>query len=225
MTKFPTSNFPNCAFHNYDSFDLQLEVCTFYSPSPVFSLPHPITSGNHLLVSKTLFLFCYTGSLASFLDSTYKWNHRVFVFLCLTYFTEHIYPLGLPRWLSGKESTCKAGDPGSIPGLWRPPGGGHGNLFQYSWLENPVDREACQATVHEVTKSQTQLKLLSIQYPLDLSMLSQMPRFHSFLWLIFHICICYIFIHSSIMDTWVASVFGDCRYCCSEQRGTYIFSN
>ena len=88
-----------------------------------------------------------------------------------------------------------------------------------------MDREACRATVHEVTKSQTQLKLLSTQYPLGISMLSQMPRFHSFLWLIFHICICYIFIHSSIMDTWVASVFGDCRYCCSEQRGTYIFSN
>ena len=89
-------------------------------------------------------------------------------------------------WLSGKESTCKAGDPGSIPGLGRSLGGRHGNLFQNSWLENPMDRGACRATVHGVTKSQTRLKLLSTQHPLGLPTLSQMPRFHSFLWLIFH---------------------------------------
>ena len=37
---------------------------------------------------------------------------------------------------AGKESTCNAGDLGSIPGLGRSPGGGHGNLLQYSCLEN-----------------------------------------------------------------------------------------
>ena len=55
--------------------------------------------------------------------------------------------LGLPRWLSGKESTCSAeaaGDAGSIPGLGRSPGGGHGNPLKYSCLENPVDRGAWQ---------------------------------------------------------------------------------
>ena len=36
-----------------------------------------------------------------------------------------------------KESTCNAGDLGSIPGLGRSPGGGHGNPLQYSCLENP----------------------------------------------------------------------------------------
>ena len=36
-----------------------------------------------------------------------------------------------------KESTCNAGDLGSIPGLGRFPGGGHGNPLQYSCLENP----------------------------------------------------------------------------------------
>ena len=41
-----------------------------------------------------------------------------------------------------------------IPGLGRSPGGGHGNLLQYSFLENPVDRGAWQATVHGATKSQ-----------------------------------------------------------------------
>ena len=37
----------------------------------------------------------------------------------------------------GKESACNAGDPGSIPGLGRSPGGGHGNPLQYSCLKNP----------------------------------------------------------------------------------------
>ena len=46
-------------------------------------------------------------------------------------------------------------DAGSIPGLGRSPGGGHGNPLQYSCLENSMDRGAWQATVHEVTQSQT----------------------------------------------------------------------
>ena len=53
--------------------------------------------------------------------------------------------LGLPWWLSSKESACNAGDTGdvgSVPGLGRVPAGGHGNLLQYSCLENPVDRGA-----------------------------------------------------------------------------------
>ena len=37
----------------------------------------------------------------------------------------------------GKESACNVGDLGSIPGLGRSPGGGHGNPLQYSCLENP----------------------------------------------------------------------------------------
>ena len=56
-----------------------------------------------------------------------------------------------------KESTCNAGDLGSIPGLGRSPGVGHGNPLQYSCLENHIDRGAWQATVHGVTKSQTRL--------------------------------------------------------------------
>ena len=46
-----------------------------------------------------------------------------------------------------------ARDSGSIPALGRSPGGGHGNPLQYSCLENPMDREAWQATVHGVTES------------------------------------------------------------------------
>ena len=50
----------------------------------------------------------------------------------------------------------------SIPRSGRPPGGGHGNPHQYSCLKNPMDRGACQTTVHGVTKSQTRLKHSSI---------------------------------------------------------------
>ena len=58
----------------------------------------------------------------------------------------------------GKESTCSAGDAGSIPGLGRFPGGGDGNPLQHSCLENPMDRGAWRATAHGVPKSQTRLK-------------------------------------------------------------------
>ena len=53
-------------------------------------------------------------------------------------------------------------DVGSIPGSGRSLRGGHGNLLQYPCLENPMDRGAWWATVLRVTKSQTQLKQLSM---------------------------------------------------------------
>ena len=65
--------------------------------------------------------------------------------------------MGFPGCLDSEESACNAGDPGLIPGLGRFPGGGHGNPLWYFCLENPMDRGAWQATVHGVTKSQTQL--------------------------------------------------------------------
>ena len=44
---------------------------------------------------------------------------------------------------------------GSIPGLGRSIGGGHGNPLQYSGLENPMDRGAWEAIAHGVAKNQT----------------------------------------------------------------------
>ena len=57
-------------------------------------------------------------------------------------------------------------DTGLIPGSGRSPGGEHDNPLQYSYLENPMDRGARRATVHSVTKNQTQLKRLSIHFSL-----------------------------------------------------------
>ena len=49
-----------------------------------------------------------------------------------------------------KNPLAKAGDVrdlGSIPGLGRSPGGGHGNPLQYSSLENPMDRSPTDSSV------------------------------------------------------------------------------
>ena len=57
-----------------------------------------------------------------------------------------------------KNPPANAGDiryAGSMPGSGRSPGGRHGNPLQYSCLENSMEREGWQATVHRVAKSQT----------------------------------------------------------------------
>ena len=54
-----------------------------------------------------------------------------------------------------KESACKAGDWGLIPGLEGFPGGGKGYPLQYFCLENPKNEGVWWATVHRVAKSQT----------------------------------------------------------------------
>ena len=54
-------------------------------------------------------------------------------------------------------------DKGSLSGLGRSPGGGHGNPLQYSCLENPMDRGAWLAAAHRVTYSQTGLKRLTMR--------------------------------------------------------------
>ena len=49
--------------------------------------------------------------------------------------------LAFPGGSDGKESACNDGDLGSIPGLGRSLGGGHGNPLQYSYLENPYGQK------------------------------------------------------------------------------------
>ena len=60
-----------------------------------------------------------------------------------------------PGGSDAKESACHVGDLGSILGSGRCPGEGNDIPLQCSCLENPMDREAWQAAVHEVTKSWT----------------------------------------------------------------------
>ena len=58
--------------------------------------------------------------------------------------------MGFPGGSDGKESTCSAGDLGSIPGSGRSLGEGNGNPFPYSCLENYRDRGYI---VHRVAES------------------------------------------------------------------------
>ena len=76
-----------------------------------------------------------------------------------------------------KNPSANAGDVrGSIPGSGRSPGGGGGNPLPYSCLENPMDQRACQATVHQVMKSQTWQSYLTWAVLVCLTLLS-LPQF------------------------------------------------
>ena len=66
--------------------------------------------------------------------------------------------MGLPRWYSGKESTCqyrRYKRHGSDPWVGKIHGVRNGNPLQYSCLENPMDSRAWTAIVHGLTKSDT----------------------------------------------------------------------
>ena len=69
----------------------------------------------------------------------------------------YIEKWGFPGGVRGEESACQCKrhrDVGLIPGSGRSPGVGNGNSFQYSCLENAMDRGVWQATVHGATKRQ-----------------------------------------------------------------------
>ena len=60
---------------------------------------------------------------------------------------------GFPGGSDCKEAACNVGDLGSIPGLGRSLGKRNGYQFQYSFLENPMDRGAQQVAVRGVAES------------------------------------------------------------------------
>ena len=76
-----------------------------------------------------------------------------------------IWGVVFPGGSDSKESTCNAGNLGSIPGSGRTPRGRHGNALQYACLENPMDRGAWWAPVQRVEKSGTRLKWHSMHAP------------------------------------------------------------
>ena len=78
-------------------------------------------------------------------------------FFCIFYLGDnkisYCFPGGAESTYQWSLKTCSS----PIPGLGRSPGGGNGNRLQCSCLGNSMDRGAWCATVHGVTKSQTQL--------------------------------------------------------------------
>ena len=73
--------------------------------------------------------------------------------------------MGFSGGSDSNASACNAGDPGSIPGLGRSNGEGHGNSFQNSCLENSMDKGDWLAIMHGVAKrasnshTHTQMKI------------------------------------------------------------------
>ena len=82
---------------------------------------------------------------------SFSMNLSVFNISCISY---NMLPFGI-NGSGSKEFSCNAEDLDSITGMERSPGEGNGYPLQYSYLENPMDRGAWQATVPEVTKSST----------------------------------------------------------------------
>ena len=66
--------------------------------------------------------------------------------------SSHLYSLGFPGVSVLKSPSANAVGVGSILRSGRCPGEGNGNPLQYSCLENPIDREAQEAIVHELAK-------------------------------------------------------------------------
>ena len=70
------------------------------------------------------------------------------------FYCYYCYYYCVPGGSDGKESACNVGELGSIPGLGRSLGEGNDNPFQYSCLENPMDRGAWHTTVLGIAKGQ-----------------------------------------------------------------------
>ena len=121
-----------------------------FGPQPFFlylcTLSMSFVSGFNTLVNSL-------PKFISILPASPSNSYPVLSFAC------HSLYIGLPRAQPIKNLPASAGDnardAGSIPGVGRSPGGGHGNPPQYSCLENPMDRGAWWAIVHGVAKSQT----------------------------------------------------------------------
>ena len=82
-------------------------------------------------------------------------NDQFFFFFLYFLTVTLLWDWGFPGGSDGKESACSVGDPGSILGLGRCPGGGHSNPLQYSCLQNPINRRAWWATVHGVSHKES----------------------------------------------------------------------
>ena len=83
-----------------------------------------------------------------------EYIHTYIIYLIYTQ-TGFLYTFELSGGSDSKDSTCNAGDLGSIRGLERAPREGNGYPLQYSGLENPMDMGAWRVTVHGVTELDT----------------------------------------------------------------------
>ena len=148
-----------------------LLISWLQSPSAVILEPQKIKSDtvspsiSHEVMGldAMIFIFWMLSFKPTFSLSSFTFIKRL-LSLSFTFLSVDSGPPGSSQWFSSKVSACNAraaGDLGLIPGLGNSPGGGHGYPFQYSCLENPMDRGTWQG-IPWGSKSQTRLKWLSM---------------------------------------------------------------
>ena len=129
---------------------------------------HAITWVNLLYIYKRLYIYIFIFCLECRRPQFDSWVRKIWwrrdrlptpVFLGFPCGSagKRICVWDFPGGSDSKVPVYNVGNPGSIPGLGRSPGGGNGNPLQCSCLENSMDRGAWRATVHRVTRSQTRL--------------------------------------------------------------------
>ena len=130
---------------------------------------------------------------------TYQWTEDPYqeTLSCWPLFnrTSHILSWASQVMLVVKNLPASAGDVrdmGSVPGLGRFPGGGHGNPLQYSGLENSMNRGAWWATVHRAAKRQTWLERLCMHTYLII--VSQLCNHPPLLWAFWYQGLCFIYL-------------------------------
>ena len=156
----------HCAYVSSDVLDLftsfikrDMALCASSDSggiSPRHELAFTLTSNVQSLegkMEKRYFTFCHNqleGSLIS--------HGKIHLLALRLFWASYLRNtrLGYPDGTGGKEPACQCRRPkdtGWIPASGRSPGEGHGNQFQYSCLENPMNRRTWWATVHRVTES------------------------------------------------------------------------
>ena len=125
--------------------------------------------GREATLSLSIFTLCFLIWIRDWSTKNQVWIGNLRRFLCVSGFMQekwiHLLPLttrvcttftqDFPGRSDAKESACNVGDLGSIPGLRRFPEEGNGYRFQYSCLENFMDRGAWQTTAYKVTELDT----------------------------------------------------------------------
>ena len=135
--------------------------------------------------------------------------------LCYTigpFYLSIVCIMGFPGGTVEKNPPANAGNArnvGSVPGSKRSPGVGTGNSFQYSYLENSMDRGAWRATVHGAAKSQTwpSIHAMPIYNSLHLLIPNAHPSFLHLLPWQSQVCSLCLWIYFCFVDRFICIIF------------------
>ena len=140
--------------------------------------PHPQVTTDLLYIIDYFAFSRILSFLPDLFFTHHNWYSILFIFTMVQYSI-----VAFPGGADGKESACRSGDQGSNSRSGR----GNGYPLQYSYLENPMDRGALWATVHEAAKSQTQLGNQHFHFSLSLFHWMGIPQFCLSIYLLIYI--------------------------------------